>query len=262
VYEGTRQRFLRDQPATLLFNATSWHSLPSLISDLHQSLAASAAQREAQLRQPLTGPGAVSAAAAAASQHLQHQAVGQQGQAGQQQQPRVKYQQLQDDPRIPYEGHSSGVSSGSGTSSASGTLQGPGSLHAGATTSKLPSATTSSSSHHAKQGSAASAAAAAAGAQPEVQPEARGPRLRLTSHPLPLTLAEGDAVDCFLTVLAAVFVLVPFCYLAGAYASAPVAERRCGGAEGLLAWLASPGWLAVEHGGWMACCKVLRLACS
>lgn len=40
--------------------------------------------------------------------------------------------------------------------------------------------------------------------------------LRVTNHPLPLTAKETLAIDTFLTIIAAVFVMIPFCYLAGA----------------------------------------------
>lgn len=42
-----------------------------------------------------------------------------------------------------------------------------------------------------------------------------GPSLRVWSHPLPLTGAESLQLDTVLAVLAAIFVLVPLCYLAG-----------------------------------------------
>ena len=35
------------------------------------------------------------------------------------------------------------------------------------------------------------------------------------NHPLPLTEAESIQLDFILMVLAAVFVLIPFCYLSG-----------------------------------------------
>lgn len=42
-----------------------------------------------------------------------------------------------------------------------------------------------------------------------------GPSLRVSSHPLPLTVAESLQLDTVLAVLAAVFILIPFCYLSG-----------------------------------------------
>ncbi|MEW5315796.1 MAG: hypothetical protein WDW38_007201 [Sanguina aurantia] len=52
--------------------------------------------------------------------------------------------------------------------------------------------------------------------------------LRVTNHPLPLTKRDSAALDSFLTILAAVAVLVPFCYLSGAYAVSPVSETTSG----------------------------------
>lgn len=43
-----------------------------------------------------------------------------------------------------------------------------------------------------------------------------GPDLRIQSHPLPLTQEESLQLDTVLNVLAAVFLLIPFCYLSGA----------------------------------------------
>ncbi len=37
----------------------------------------------------------------------------------------------------------------------------------------------------------------------------------MASHPLPLTQAESLQLDTVLAVLAAIFVLIPFCYLSG-----------------------------------------------
>jgi len=42
-----------------------------------------------------------------------------------------------------------------------------------------------------------------------------GPRIVTRNHPLPLTEAESIQLDFILMVLAAVFVLIPFCYLSG-----------------------------------------------
>lgn len=42
-----------------------------------------------------------------------------------------------------------------------------------------------------------------------------GPDLRISSHPLPLTTEESLQLDTVLSVLAAIFVLIPFCYLSG-----------------------------------------------
>ena len=44
-----------------------------------------------------------------------------------------------------------------------------------------------------------------------------GPRLITRNHPLPLTEAESIQLDFILMVLAAVFVLIPFCYLSGTH---------------------------------------------
>ena len=46
-----------------------------------------------------------------------------------------------------------------------------------------------------------------------------GPDLRIQSHPLPLTQEESLQLDTVLNVLAAVFLLIPFCYLSGEVAS-------------------------------------------
>lgn len=43
-----------------------------------------------------------------------------------------------------------------------------------------------------------------------------GRELRIRSHPLPLTQEESLTLDTVLSVLAAIFVLIPFCYLSGA----------------------------------------------
>lgn len=65
---------------------------------------------------------------------------------------------------------------------------------------------------------------AAGGSGPWLPPPfALDRHLRVTNHPLPLTAADSAALDTFLTVLAAIFVLVPFCYLAGG-------QRRARGA--------------------------------
>ena len=45
---------------------------------------------------------------------------------------------------------------------------------------------------------------------------AGGPSLMTRSHPLPLTSEESIQLDFILMVLAALFVLIPFCYLSGA----------------------------------------------
>lgn len=50
-------------------------------------------------------------------------------------------------------------------------------------------------------------------------------KLTVRSHPLPLTEAESVVLDYVLIVLAAMFVLIPFCYLTGAFAINPVQER-------------------------------------
>lgn len=47
------------------------------------------------------------------------------------------------------------------------------------------------------------------------------PRLVARSHPLPLTEAEGIVLDVFLEILAALFLLVPLCFLAAAYCINP-----------------------------------------
>lgn len=39
--------------------------------------------------------------------------------------------------------------------------------------------------------------------------------IRVTNHPLPLTNREHLAIDTFLSILAAIFCMIPFCYLAG-----------------------------------------------
>ncbi|KAK9833394.1 hypothetical protein WJX81_001382 [Elliptochloris bilobata] len=76
------------------------------------------------------------------------------------------------------------------------------------------------------------------------------PRFAARSHPLPLTAAETVAKDSVLQVLAGLFVLVPFCYLAGAFAVAPVVERRSqaahiqllSGCPAPLYWAGSYAW--------------------
>eukprot|EP00959_Pyramimonas_sp_CCMP1952_P258842 5411351-Pyramimonas_sp.AAC.1 len=50
--------------------------------------------------------------------------------------------------------------------------------------------------------------------------------LTARSHPLPLTAHQNLQIQTVLTVLAAVFVLVPFCYLAATFAIFTVAERE------------------------------------
>eukprot|EP00884_Botryococcus_braunii_P019123 jgi/Botrbrau1/5895/Bobra.0366s0073.1 len=54
------------------------------------------------------------------------------------------------------------------------------------------------------------------------------PSLVARSHPLPLTKSESVSLDSILLVLGAVFVLVPFCYLSGAFCINPVSERISG----------------------------------
>jgi hypothetical protein len=49
-----------------------------------------------------------------------------------------------------------------------------------------------------------------------------GPRLITRNHPLPLTESESIQLDFILMVLAAVFVLIPFCYLSGERPACPV----------------------------------------
>ena len=49
--------------------------------------------------------------------------------------------------------------------------------------------------------------------------------LRIASHPLPLTKSEALELQTVLTVLAALFVLIPFCYLGASYAVFVVRER-------------------------------------
>ncbi|GBG84246.1 hypothetical protein CBR_g38217 [Chara braunii] len=49
--------------------------------------------------------------------------------------------------------------------------------------------------------------------------------LKVRSHPLPLTKNEALQIQTFLTVLAALFVLIPFCYLAASFAVFVVKER-------------------------------------
>lgn len=54
-----------------------------------------------------------------------------------------------------------------------------------------------------------------------------GPRLRIQSHPLPLTEEEALQLDTVLSVLAAIMLLVPLCYLSGeAQASLPARTSR------------------------------------
>jgi hypothetical protein len=48
--------------------------------------------------------------------------------------------------------------------------------------------------------------------------------LSVRSHPLPLTKNEAETIQTFLTVLAALFVLIPFCYLAATFAVFVVRE--------------------------------------
>ena len=54
------------------------------------------------------------------------------------------------------------------------------------------------------------------------------PRLVARSHPLPLTEAEGIVLDVFLEILAALFLLVPLCFLAAAYCINPGASSPPG----------------------------------
>mmetsp|Transcript_7891 Transcript_7891/g.23248 ORF Transcript_7891/g.23248 Transcript_7891/m.23248 type:complete len:2373 (+) Transcript_7891:472-7590(+) len=83
-----------------------------------------------------------------------------------------------------------------------------------------------------------------------------GPSLRVWSHPLPLTNAESLQLDTVLAVLAAIFILVPLCYLSGAYAITPVQERASGAAHlqraagcGAAAyWGGHAAWDAATHG--------------
>lgn len=49
--------------------------------------------------------------------------------------------------------------------------------------------------------------------------------LKVFSHPLPLTKTESLELQTVLTVLAALFVLIPFCYLGASYAVFIVRER-------------------------------------
>lgn len=49
--------------------------------------------------------------------------------------------------------------------------------------------------------------------------------LRIANHPLPLTKSEALELQTVLTVLAALFVLIPFCYLGASYAVFVVRER-------------------------------------
>lgn len=65
------------------------------------------------------------------------------------------------------------------------------------------------------EGYEATVARLAAAAAAEGEHGRRSVVLRVTNHPLPLTRQEQTAIDTFLSVLAAIFVLVPFCYLAG-----------------------------------------------
>ena len=54
----------------------------------------------------------------------------------------------------------------------------------------------------------------------------KAPRLVARSHPLPLTEAEGIVLDVFLEILAALFLLVPLCFLAAAYCINPGTIRQ------------------------------------
>ncbi|CAL8463070.1 g2604 [Coccomyxa elongata] len=54
---------------------------------------------------------------------------------------------------------------------------------------------------------------------------AAAPIFTVNSHPLPLTSEESVKLDSLLTVLAALFVLVPLCYLSGAFTINPVVEE-------------------------------------
>ena len=61
-----------------------------------------------------------------------------------------------------------------------------------------------------------SCASGAKGYQPQMHSMGcAGPRIVTRNHPLPLTEAESIQLDFILMVLAAVFVLIPFCYLSG-----------------------------------------------
>ena len=48
--------------------------------------------------------------------------------------------------------------------------------------------------------------------------------LEAATHPLPLTPTESALLETFLSVITSLFVLIPLCYLAGAYAMSPVRE--------------------------------------
>ncbi|KAK9862183.1 hypothetical protein WJX84_007200 [Apatococcus fuscideae] len=81
------------------------------------------------------------------------------------------------------------------------------------------------------------------------------PRLVARSHPLPLTEAEGIVLDVFLEILAALFLLVPLCFLAAAYCINPVVERVChahhmqllSGCPPLIYWAGSYMWDLLMH---------------
>ena len=57
-------------------------------------------------------------------------------------------------------------------------------------------------------------------------PRRAGPRLVTRNHPLPLTTEESIQLDFILMVLAALFVLIPFCYLSGARAALFVSQAK------------------------------------
>ncbi|KAK9829531.1 hypothetical protein WJX72_006343 [[Myrmecia] bisecta] len=81
------------------------------------------------------------------------------------------------------------------------------------------------------------------------------PRFNARSHPLPLTEEESVQLDNILLVLAALFVLVPFCYLSGAYCINPVIERTSqalhmqllSGCPTVIYWLGSYTWDLLMH---------------
>ncbi|KAJ9523001.1 hypothetical protein QJQ45_023830, partial [Haematococcus lacustris] len=80
--------------------------------------------------------------------------------------------------------------------------------------------------------------------------------LRVANHPLPLTHKEHLAIDTFLSILAAIFCMIPFCYLAGAYCVSPVTEGRNGaralqvgaGCPRYCYWAGSLVWDLAMHG--------------
>lgn len=83
-----------------------------------------------------------------------------------------------------------------------------------------------------------------------------GPQFTTRSHPLPLTEGESTQLDFVLIVLAALFVLIPFCYLTGAYVISIVSEQTSGarhmqlasGCPALAYWLGSFLWDLFTHG--------------